>query len=127
MILYFFVIKIHHIINIYIIKSIYKDIYIYLLYIKNCIHKMKYYSDNDGTCSDDDDETNDKLELDEEISISEEMNDIIVLYNIIQEFREKENPFILDKLKLINLYKFLDINTPILKSSLNMDINCNKN
>jgi len=88
---------------------------------------MKYYSDNDGTCSDDDDETNDKLELDEEISISEEMNDILVLYNIIQEFREKENPFILDKLKLINLYKFLDINTPSLKSSLNMDINCNKN
>lgn len=88
---------------------------------------MQYYSDYDSNnYTDSDDENINNQELEEEL-LENQNNDIYELYKIIQEFREKENPFILNNLKLIDFYKFIEFNNPNSILMMNKDINCNKN
>ena len=71
-----------------------------------------YYSDNDTSSDIDEDELY-KQEIEEEEQQHKEDTHMFELYKLIQEYRDKENPFILDKLKMIDLYMFLSINNPI--------------
>ena len=66
----------------------------------------EYYSDNDENSELSDDEYNN---IEDQIT-EDRYNDIMYLHKIILEFREKENPLILDKLSLLDFYNFIDEN-----------------